>query len=147
MGGSRELDHAAAYRMMVRMRLTEVALVDAWADGLIPGEYHSGIGEEGINAGVILSLRDGDSLALDYRNTAPLVGRGADLERLLLEVLGSEDGMNRGRAGHMHLMAPELHAVSDGIVGAVAALAVGRRSPTSGTIRARWRSRSTARAP
>jgi len=30
-----------AYRLMVRMRLVDEALAQAWADGLVPGEYHS----------------------------------------------------------------------------------------------------------
>lgn len=126
MSAAKSFDAASAYRMIVRMRLTEEALVEAWADGLISGEYHSGIGEEGINTGVVLHLEDGDTMALDHRNTAPLVGRGADLERLMLEVLGSEEGMNDGYAGHMHLMAPDLGATSDGIVGASAPVAVGQ---------------------
>jgi len=41
-------DPVRAYRTMVRMRLVDEALAQAWADGLVPGEYHSGIGEEGI---------------------------------------------------------------------------------------------------
>lgn len=114
-----------AYRMMVRMRLVESSLVKAWADGLVPGEYHSGIGEEGINAGVVLHLSGQDAMALDHRNTSPLIARGADPSALMLEVLGFEEGMNRGRAGHMHLMEPELHAAADGIVGASGPLAVG----------------------
>lgn len=119
-------DPTAAFRMMARMRFTEEALVEAWADGLVSGEYHSGIGEEGINAGVVLHLEEGDTMALDHRNTAALVGRGADLQRLMLEVLGSDEGMNRGQAGHMHLMARDLGVTSDGIVGASAPIGVGQ---------------------
>ena len=73
----RDLDDRAAFRLMLRMRLVDEALVRAWADGLVPGEYHSGIGEEGINAGVLLHLGPDDALALDHRNTAPLIGRVA----------------------------------------------------------------------
>jgi pyruvate dehydrogenase E1 component alpha subunit len=65
-------------------------------------------------------------MALDHRNTSPLVARGADITALMLEVLGSEKGMNLGRAGHMHLMEPELFAAADGMVGASAPLAVGQ---------------------
>jgi TPP-dependent pyruvate/acetoin dehydrogenase alpha subunit len=118
-------DPSKAYLTMVRMRLVEEALVQAWADGLVPGEYHSGIGEEGINAGVLAHLNGGDSMALDHRNTSPLVGRGTDLTALLLEVMGSEEGLNRGRAGHMHLMDPSIPAAADGIVGTSGPLAVG----------------------
>ena len=120
------IDPIAAYRMMLRMRLVEQALSRAWRDGLVPGEYHSAIGEEGINGGVILNLSGHDSMALDHRNTSPLVARGADLTPLMLEVLGSEEGMNRGWAGHIHLMEPDLFAAADGMVGASAPLAVGQ---------------------
>ncbi len=43
----------------------------------------------------------------------------------MLAVVGSEEGLNSGRAGHMHLMDPDLHAAADGIVGAAGPLAVG----------------------
>lgn len=119
------IDRIDAYRTMVRMRSVDEVLVAAWADGLVPGEYHSGIGEEGINAGVVMHLAGHDAMALDHRNTAPLIGRGADPESLMLEVLGSQDGMNGGHAGHMHLMEPDLHAAADGIVGSSGPLAVG----------------------
>lgn len=119
------LDPASAYRIMVRMRLVEEALTQAWADGLVPGEYHSGIGEEGINAGVLAHLSGRDSMALDHRNTSPLVGRGTDITKIMLEVMGSEAGLNLGKAGHMHLMDRNLPAASDGIVGTSGPLAVG----------------------
>jgi hypothetical protein len=118
-------DPAAAYEMMVRMRLVEGALVTAWHDGVVPGEYHSGIGEEGINAGVVLHLSGRDTMALDHRNTAPLIARGADPAALMLEVLGSDQGMNKGQAGHMHVLEPDVHAAADGMVGASGPLAVG----------------------
>ncbi|MDJ0954447.1 MAG: thiamine pyrophosphate-dependent dehydrogenase E1 component subunit alpha [Acidimicrobiia bacterium] len=118
-------DPVQAYRTMMRIRLVEEALVKAWAAGYVPGEYHSGIGEEGINAGVVMHLSDEDAMALDHRGTGPLIARGADPLALMLEVMGSEEGMNAGRAGHMHLMDPELHAAADGIVGSSGPLAVG----------------------
>ncbi|HQR79613.1 MAG TPA: thiamine pyrophosphate-dependent dehydrogenase E1 component subunit alpha [Actinomycetota bacterium] len=118
-------DPTRAYRMMTRMRLVDEALTQAWADGLVPGEYHSGIGEEGINAGVILHLDDRDAMALDHRNTAGFIARGADPQALMLEVLGTDQGMNAGMAGHMHLLDPDLRTAADGIVGASGPLAVG----------------------
>lgn len=49
---------------MACMRAFELALGDLWAQGLISGELHLGIGEEGIVAGVVDHLTDGDALAL-----------------------------------------------------------------------------------
>lgn len=110
---------------MVRMRRFEVAIGDLWQRGLISGEMHLGVGEEGIVAGVLSQLREGDGLALDHRSTPPLVARGSDLVAIIAELLGREDGLCRGRGGHMHLFDPERLAASSGIVGASAPAACG----------------------
>ena len=125
MAKSEAFDPVVAYRLITRIRFVEEALVKAWADGLVPGEYHSGIGEEGISAGVVMHLSGEDAMALDHRGTGPLIARGTDPIGLMLEVMGSEDGMNLGHAGHMHLMDAQLHAAADGIVGSSGPLAVG----------------------
>lgn len=125
MAEARTFDPVDGYRLMVRMRHAEEQLVAAWAEGLVPGEYHSGIGEEGINAGVLMHLGDADVVALDHRGTGPLIARGTDPLGLMLEVMGSDEGMNAGHAGHMHLMDPERYVAADGIVGSSGPLAVG----------------------
>lgn len=112
--------------MMLRIRLMERVLTQAWADGQVPGEYHSGIGEEAIVVGVLTHLGERDAVAADHRSTGPLVARGVDLTALLTEVVGGETGLNSGWAGHMHLMDPRLRVAADGIVGSSAALAVGQ---------------------
>ena len=43
------------FRQMLRMRRFEQSLADLWDRGLISGELHLGIGEEGIVAGVLVS--------------------------------------------------------------------------------------------
>jgi pyruvate dehydrogenase E1 component alpha subunit len=113
------------YLQMTRMRRFEEALADLYAGGYVSGEMHLGIGEEAIAAGIAANLREGDALALDYRPTPVLVGRGVDLGSMLAEVLGSEQGLCRGHGGHMHLYSPEHLAVSTGIVGSPAPLGAG----------------------
>ena len=113
------------YAQMCRIRYVEEAIGALWRRGLVSGEMHLGIGEEAVVAGVLAHVEDGDSLALDYRSTPALVARGVNLEALLLELLGSEEGLCRGRGGHMHLMSPEHLAAASGIVGAPAPLACG----------------------
>ena len=46
----------ALYLQMCRIRCTEEALARLWRQGLISGELHLGIGEEGIVAGVLAHL-------------------------------------------------------------------------------------------
>jgi len=111
---------------MVRIRLAEQVLSRAWAEGYVPGEYHSGIGEEAIYVGVLGQLDNDDAVAVDHRSTGPLVARGVDLTALMVEVMGRQTGLNSGWAGHMHLMDREARVVADGIVGSSAALAVGQ---------------------
>ena len=113
------------HHQMMRMRLFEEACADMWARGLISGELHLGIGEEGIVAGVTDHLIDGDAMALDHRGTPALVGRGTDLESLFLECLGHPAGLGAGQGGHMHLFDRGRLAASSGIVGASGPTACG----------------------
>lgn len=119
------IDRWSLYRQMVRSRLFEEAVTGLWDEGAIPGEMHCGLGEEGVVAGVVDHLREGDAMALDHRGTPPLLMRGVDPVALLREILGRPDGLCRGMGGHMHLFARDLLAASSGIVGASGPAAVG----------------------
>jgi pyruvate dehydrogenase E1 component alpha subunit len=113
------------FEQMYRCRLFEEEVKHMWLEGIIPGEMHMSMGEEGIVAGIVDQLGEGDALALDHRGTAPLLVRGVDPVILLKELMGKPDGLCRGYGGHMHLYSPELLAASSGIVGSSGAAAVG----------------------
>ena len=118
-------DPLRLYRMMLTSRRLEEAVAELWRAGLISGEMHLGIGEEGIVAGVMAHLEDGDAIATDHRSTPPMVMRGVDLEAIVAECLGSTAGLGRGLGGHMHLMSRKHLAAASGIVGAAGPLACG----------------------
>lgn len=107
------------------MRAFEESLGQLWDQGLISGELHLGIGEEGAVAGVVDHLRNGDGMALDHRPTPALVARGTDLRSMVLEMLGSPHGLCHGHGGHMHLFDRQHLAASSGIVGAAGPAACG----------------------
>jgi acetoin:2,6-dichlorophenolindophenol oxidoreductase subunit alpha len=113
------------YASMLRIRHFELQAAQWWREGRISGEYHSSIGEEAVAAGVVDHLIDGDAIATDHRPTGPLVARGLPLSATFQELLGSPGGLCGGWGGHMHLLSPDLLAVSDGIVGASGPLACG----------------------
>ncbi len=113
------------YSSMVRMRAFEETLAALWRRGLVSGEMHLGIGEEGVVAGLFDHLEPEDALALDYRPTPALLAHGVSAAAIALEVLGRDDGLNAGRGGHMHLFSPDRRAASTGIVGSPAPLACG----------------------
>lgn len=118
-------DQWSLYRQMLRSRLFEQAVIQIWEAGLISGEMHLGIGEEGIVAGVVEQMMEGDAMALDHRGTPPMLMRGVDPVALLKEFLGHADGLCGGLGGHMHLFSKEHLAASSGIVGASGPMAVG----------------------
>lgn len=119
------LEPGRGYEALTRIRAVEDAHAALWAEGLISGEFHSGVGEEAVAVGVVTQLRDGDAMALDHRGTPGLVARGVDPRVLLLEAAGGEQGLCAGSGGHMHLVAPEVTAVTDGIVGSSGPTACG----------------------
>ena len=113
------------YRQMARARAFEDALAALWRDGRISGELHLGAGEEAVAAGVGAHLARGDAAALDHRGTPVLTVLGVDLTLMLKEMLGHRDGLDGGRAGHMHLMSPDHLAACSGIVGSSGPLGAG----------------------
>jgi len=119
------MDLAFLYRQMARARAFELAVEDLWNRGLISGEMHLGTGEEAIAAGVVTHLEDGDGLALTHRCSPQLVVRGVPLAPMLAELLGWEDGICKGRGGHMHLFCKDRMAATSGIVGASLPTAAG----------------------
>ncbi len=119
------MDLPALYRQMLRSRRFEEAVIGLFEDGLISGEMHLGIGEEGIAAGVDAHLIKGDALALDHRGTPPLLMHGVEPSSILMELLGLPEGLCGGRGGHMHMFSKEHLAASSGIVGAAGPLATG----------------------
>lgn len=119
------VDRWHLYRLMLRSRLVEQAIMRWWDAGLIYGEMHLGIGEEGIVAGVMAHVREGDALSLDYRNTPAAVMRGVDLTAYLRECLGHPQGLCRGQGGHMHVFSRQHLLASTGIIGAAGVTGAG----------------------
>jgi pyruvate dehydrogenase E1 component alpha subunit len=118
-------DAMRLYRLMFASRRLEEEIARLWHDGLISGEMHLGIGEEGVAAGVVDHLEEGDAIAADHRPTAPFVMRGVDPAAIVAECLGAVGGLGRGQGGHMHLFSGPHLAASSGIVGASGPLACG----------------------
>jgi len=117
--------HKKLFAWMLFSRYFELLAEEYWDRGYIPGEMHMGIGEEAICAGIIAHLAKGDSLALDHRGSPPVLMREVDPLSLMLEMMGHEEGLCRGRGGHMHLFSRDELLGSSGIVGASGPLALG----------------------
>lgn len=119
------MDSIDLYRSMARQRAVELALAELWHRGLAPGEMHLGTGEEAVIAGVVGHRQPSDAFAIDHRPSTVMTAIGVEPRAILAECIGREDGLCRGRGGHMHLLAPDRLAAASGIVGAAAPTATG----------------------
>ncbi len=108
----------ALYRLMVRIRFCEEALVKAHQRGLVHGACHTYIGQEAVAAGVCVHLRREDVVFSTHRGHGHALAKGVSCRELIAELLGRETGCSRGRGGSMHLFAPEVGLMgTSGIVG------------------------------
>jgi TPP-dependent pyruvate/acetoin dehydrogenase alpha subunit len=108
------------YRRMMRIRLFENAATDLFKRGQIKGTIHTYVGMEASGVGVCMALGQEDLVAGTHRSHGHNIAKGADLKRMMAELLGKETGYCRGRGGSMHVAAFET-----GSLGALAVVASG----------------------
>jgi pyruvate dehydrogenase E1 component alpha subunit len=108
------------YRRMVRIRQFELAATNLFKRGQLKGTVHTYIGMEASGVGVCMALRTDDLIAGTHRSHGHNIAKGADLRRMMAELLGKETGYCKGRGGSMHIAAFET-----GSLGALAVVASG----------------------
>jgi pyruvate dehydrogenase E1 component alpha subunit len=111
---------------MLRIRKFEEAAADVFSQGLIPGLLHLYIGEEAVAVGVCAHLEQNDYVVSTHRGHGHSIAKGADVTRMMAELLGKATGYSKGRGGSMHMIIPEIGIMgSSGIVGAGIPIAAG----------------------
>ena len=114
------------YRMLRLIRGFEQLALAMVKSGTIVGGTHPYIGQEAVAVGVCAALRPQDRITSTHRGHGHVLAKGADPARLLAELAGRVDGLNRGRGGSMHAADLSLGILgANGIVGAGAPIAVG----------------------
>ncbi|MCC6423914.1 MAG: thiamine pyrophosphate-dependent dehydrogenase E1 component subunit alpha [Phycisphaerales bacterium] len=117
------LDAAASalslYEQMWLIRLFEEQALDLFRRGLIRGTVHPSIGQEAIAVGVCSVLRSSDGVLSTYRGHGHCIAKGADVRRMMAELMARRDGYCKGKGGSMHLCDPDIgYLGANGIVGA-----------------------------
>lgn len=108
------------FRRMTRIRQFELAATNLFKRGQLKGAVHTYVGMEASGVGVCLALRRDDLIAGTHRSHGHNIAKGADVRRMMAELLGKETGYCRGRGGSMHIAAFET-----GSLGALAVVASG----------------------
>lgn len=115
-----------AYRRMRTIREFEENIHRLNTTGEIPGFLHLSCGQEANAVGVCVHLDDRDHIASNHRGHGHCLAKGADVQAMMLELFGREDGLCRGRGGSMHIADVAKGIIgANGIVGAGAPLATG----------------------
>ena len=114
------------YRTMRLIRVFEENAVAYFKQGIDIGNMHMYVGEEAIATGICKALTKEDYNASNHRCDGHLIAKGADINAMMAELMGRENGICAGRAGKMHQTAPEVGFMSaNGIVGASQTLGTG----------------------
>jgi pyruvate dehydrogenase E1 component alpha subunit len=102
----------------LRIRLVEEKVIELYPSDRIQSPVHLSIGQEAVAVGACHRLQQSDLLFGTYRSHSFYLAKGGDLKQMFAELYGKVTGCGRGKAGSMHLAAPEI-----GMMGASAVVA------------------------
>jgi 2-oxoisovalerate dehydrogenase E1 component len=114
------------HRRMLLIRGFEQRVADLYRDGEIPGFVHLSIGQEAAAVGACWPLGPQDVITSTHRGHGHCLAKGLDALGMFAELMGKDEGTNRGRGGSMHIADPKLGIFgANGIVAAGVPIAVG----------------------
>jgi acetoin:2,6-dichlorophenolindophenol oxidoreductase subunit alpha len=115
------------YTEMVLIRKFEEKLIAlAREKARVVGMQILAYGQEAVAVGVMKALTPNDVVVSNHRSHGHLLAKRADPKFLMAEIMGKATGVNKGKAGTLHLAVPEVNAImTSTIVGASPPLGVG----------------------
>lgn len=121
-GASQELaahELLSIHRSMLMIRAFDEKAIVLFQEGVVKGTAHSYIGQEAIAAAVCASLDADDYIASYHRGHGHCIAKGADVRRMMAELMGRSTGYCGGLGGSMHVADLTLGIIgANGIVGA-----------------------------
>ena len=106
------------FRTSLLIRLVEERIIELYPSDRIQSPVHLSIGQEAVAVGVCDALRPDDLVFATYRSHGFYIAKGGKLDAMFAELYGRIGGVSRGKAGSMHLSAPEV-----GLMGSSAVVA------------------------
>jgi 2-oxoisovalerate dehydrogenase E1 component len=119
-------DLVEMHRRMLLIRGFEERVASLYRDGEIPGFVHLSIGQEAAAVGACWPLHPADVITSTHRGHGHCIAKGLDPLGMFAELMGKQQGTNRGRGGSMHIADPKLGIFgANGIVAAGLPIATG----------------------
>lgn len=114
------------YEEMLKIRRFEEKAGQLYGMGYIGGFCHLYIGQEAVAVGMLAASEEGDSVITTYRDHGLMVASGSDMDSIMGELMGRENGCSKGKGGSMHMFDLEKGFYGGhGIVGAPVPLGTG----------------------
>jgi 2-oxoisovalerate dehydrogenase E1 component len=114
------------HRRMLLIRGFEQRVSALYRDGEVPGFVHLSTGQEATAVGACWPLRPADVITSTHRGHGHCLAKGLAPLGMFAELMGKEQGTNRGRGGSMHIADPDIGIFgANGIVAAGLPIAVG----------------------
>lgn len=114
------------YKKIYLIRQASEKICEHYMEDEMRTPVHLSVGEEAIAAGVCQALNFKDQLFGSYRSHGIYLSRTLETDRFFAELYGKKDGVAKGKAGSMHLSAPESNIMgTSAIVGSMIPVAVG----------------------
>ncbi len=111
---------------MLVIRGFEERVSALYRDGEVPGFVHLSIGQEAAAVGACWPLGPADVITSTHRGHGHCLAKGLEPLGMFAELMGRDEGTNRGRGGSMHIADPRLGILgANGIVAAGVPIAVG----------------------
>lgn len=98
---------AEFFHRMLLIRRFEERIAEIYPTDAVKSPIHLSIGQEAPAVALAAALTADDMAFGTYRGHALYIARGGDLRAMAAELFGKADGCARGKAGSMHLGAPE----------------------------------------
>ena len=113
-------------RTILKIRRFEEKTIQMYQIAKIWGYLHPYVGEEAIAVGACAAINKSDYIISTHRGHGHSIAKGADLNRMMAELLGKATGYCKGRGGSMHIADTELGMLgANGIVGGGIPISVG----------------------
>lgn len=107
------------YYDLRRVRRFDERVIELFHQGVVKGTAHSCVGQEAVAVGACAALQERDTIVSHHRGHGHCIAKGADMRRMMAELMGRATGYCGGLGGSMHIAALELGILgANGIVGA-----------------------------
>lgn len=114
------------FREMLKIRYFEEKVEELFTKGAIYGTMHLCVGQEATAVGACAVLNEEDKIISTHRGHGHCIAKGADLKKMMAELLGRATGYCKGKGGSMHIADVEKGNLgANGIVGAGIPIATG----------------------